>query len=71
MALFYVMINGDTDSDIEKEIKKLFKTGYEYSEVFGVYDVVVKVKHGNVRELADKIKAIPKVRSVMILTCEA
>jgi len=63
------MINSDTEADIEKEIKKIFKTEYEYVKVFGVYDVIVKVKYDHVRELSDKIKAIPKTRSVMILTC--
>ena len=65
------MINSDTDSDLEKNIKKIFKTDYEYIKVFGVYDVIVKVKYENVRELSNKIKAIPKVRSVMILTSES
>ena len=68
MAQFYVMINSDTDSDLEKNIKKIFKTEYEYIRTFGVYDVIVKVKYQSARELADKIKVIPKVRSVMILT---
>ncbi len=72
MTLFYVLINGDTDSDIGKEITKMFKnTEYEYSEVFGVYDLILKIKYENVRELADKVRTMPKVRSVMILTCES
>ena len=63
------MINSDTEADIEKEIKKIFKTEYEYTKVFGVYDVILKVKYENVRDLSLRIKAIPKTRSVMILTC--
>lgn len=62
------MINSDTDSDLEKNIQKIFKTEYEYIKTYGVYDVIVKVKYESARELADRIRLIPKVRSVMILT---
>ena len=68
--LFYVMINSDSNPSIEKDISKLLKTDFEYVNVFGVYDAVLKVKdNDNVKELADKIRAIPKIHSVMVLTC--
>ena len=66
---FYVMINSDSNPSIEKAIAKVLKTDYEYENVFGVYDAVLKVKDDNVRDLADKIRAIPKIHSVMVLTC--
>lgn len=69
-SLFYVMINSDSNPSIEKDISKLLKSDYEYVNVFGVYDAVLKVKdEDNVKELADKIRAIDKIHSVMVLTC--
>ena len=72
MKIFYVMINSDSHPSIEKDIAKVLKTDYEYVNVFGVYDAVLKVSVkdlNNVRDLADKIRAIPKIHSVMILKC--
>ncbi len=64
------MINSDSNPSIEKDIAKVVKSDYEYENVYGVYDAVLKVKDtADVRELADKIKAIPKIHSVMVLTC--
>jgi hypothetical protein len=63
------MINSDSNPSIEKDIAKVLKVDFEYVNVFGVYDAVLKVRDENVKELADKIRAIPKIHSVMVLTC--
>lgn len=62
------MINSDSDPSIEKDISKVLKVDHEYVKVFGIYDAILKVKYGDVRELAEIIRAIPKIHSVMILT---
>jgi len=73
MPLFYILINSDLGSEkvISKEIeKKLDKsTKYEFVNVYGVYDIVLKINENtNARELQDKLRNIPKVHSTLILT---
>lgn len=74
MSLFFILINSDLggEKEIEKEIKKTLNkdTDFEFVPCYGVYDAVVKVndKNEDPRSLQDKLKAIPKVHSIMILT---
>jgi len=70
---FYVLINCDNYSDqIEKDIKKILAKNvkHEYQSVYGVYDGIIKINGTNegIREIADKIKSLPKIHSVMVLT---
>lgn len=72
---FYVLINSDNYSDqIEKDITKILAKNVklEFESVYGVYDGVIKIygSNENVREIADKIKSLPKIHSVMILTLQ-
>ena len=74
MSLFFVLINNDlgADKDIRKHVEKLIDKNkhFEFTTVYGVYDAVLRIndKKENARELAEKIKLIPKVQSTMILT---
>lgn len=73
MVLFYVLINSDNYSDqIEKDIRKILSKSvkHEFQSVYGVYDGIIKIhdKNEKVREIADKIKSLPKIHSVMVLT---
>ena len=74
MPLFFVLINSDLGGKdiLEKEIKKALHkdVNFEYVSTYGVYDAVVKIndKNEDPRSLQDKLKAIPKVHSIMILT---
>jgi len=68
---FYVLINTDNEERIQKELSKVLKdVKFEYESVYGVYDGVLKIygKNNNLREIADKIKTLPKIHSTMILT---
>jgi len=64
---FFVMINSESDTDLEKDLKRVMKTDYELVRTYGVYDVIVKTSGDSVKELSDTIKTIPKI-SCMILT---
>lgn len=73
MPVFYVLINSDIGADrIEKDIMKIVKKGadFEFKKVYGVYDAVLKIDDNSesARDLQDKVKAVSKVESVMILT---
>ena len=74
MSLFFILINSDLGGEavIEKEIRKILnkETELEFVPCYGVYDAVVKVKDKNEdpRSLQDKLKTIPKVHSILILT---
>ena len=74
MSLFFVLINSDLggEKEIEKEIKKILHKDidFEYVACYGVYDAVIKIndKNEDPRSLQDKLKTIPKVHSIMILT---
>ncbi len=73
MPVFYVLINSDVGADrIEKDLMKIVKKGakFEFQKVYGVYDAVLKINDNSesARDLQDKVKAIPKIESVMILT---
>ena len=74
MPLFFVLINSDLggSDEIEKEVKKKLHNDvdFEYVACYGVYDAVVKIndKNEDPRSLQDKLKEIPKVHSIMILS---
>jgi len=74
MPLFFVLINSDLggEKEIEKSIKKIIKKDidFDFINVYGVYDAVLRIRDTDLdpRALQDKLKEIPKIHSVMILT---
>lgn len=74
MPLFFVLINSDLggEKDIENAIKKIIKkdVDYDFVNVYGVYDAVLRINDKDLdpRSLQDKLKTIPKIHSIMILT---
>ena len=74
MPLFYVLINSDLggEEQMKKEIEKTLgkEVDFEVISVYGVYDVVIRVKDKTftTRSLQDKLKTVSKIHSVMILT---
>lgn len=73
MGFYYLLINSDNYSDqIEKDITKILSKNvkHEFQSVYGVYDGIITIhgKNDSIRQIADKIKSLPKIHSVMVLT---
>ena len=72
MATAYVLISCDLgfDKEIIHEIKQV-KDVKEVHEIFGAYDIIVKLESANVENLRDvitwKIRKLNRVRSTLTL----
>jgi len=78
--VFFILITCDTYSDlIGKEISKVLPKGvkHEFQSVYGVYDAVLRIEDDSnntddskdlYREIATRIKTLPKVHTTMVLT---
>ena len=77
--VFFILINCDNYSDeIAKDISKVLSKGikHHFESVYGVYDGVLKIEQSfndgetkiGAREIAEKIRSLPKIHSTMVLT---
>ncbi|MEM1550973.1 MAG: Lrp/AsnC ligand binding domain-containing protein [Candidatus Bathyarchaeia archaeon] len=72
MPVAFVLINSEVGSEVEvlKELRKVEGVEEAYS-VYGVYDIVVKVKADSMEKLKDivtwKIRRLNKVRSTLTM----
>ena len=72
MPTAYVLINCDlgSESDIIKELKKLPEV-VEVSGVFGVYDIIVRIRSESMDKLREvvtwNVRRIDKVRSTLTM----
>lgn len=67
---YYILINSDNSTEIEKHIVKVLEkdSKYEFERTYGVYDAVLKVYNvkENVRDLVERIKST-KIHCTLIL----
>ena len=72
MPTAYVLINCDlgSEDDIIKELKKLPEV-FEVSGVFGVYDIIVRIRSDSMDKLREvvtwNVRRIDKVRSTLTM----
>ncbi len=72
MALAYVLITAETGTEGEllKELMKIEGVEEAYI-VYGVYDIIVKVKAESIKKLKEiiswRIRRLPKVRSTLTM----
>ena len=72
MSMAYVMINVETDGEVEiMGALKSISGVKEVYQVYGIYDIIIKIEAETMNEIKDlillKIKPLEKIRSVLTM----
>ena len=74
LSIAYAMINSESgyEAEVMKELKKISGVQEAYN-IYGVYDIIIKIEAENMIELKEiislKVRKLEKIRSTLTLIC--